>query len=129
MSNGVIWLVALVALPVVVIALSFRRRDVERLRWLSVAAAATMVAVAFAMSSRLRGLSIRTAMLSAIPGGEAILRIDTLSAALLPFAAGGMGAMLAARGIAARVAGPSLQKAFASLIVLVGIAMLADSFV
>jgi uncharacterized membrane protein YfcA len=51
------------------------------------------------------------------------------SSVLLPFAAGGMGAMLAARGIASRVAGPSLQKAFASLIVLVGIAMLADSFV
>jgi len=88
MSNALVWLAALVALPIVVIALSFLRRDVERLRWLSVASAAIMVAVAFAMASRLRGLSIRTAALSGIPGGEAIVRIDTLSAALLPFAAG-----------------------------------------
>jgi NADH-quinone oxidoreductase subunit M len=88
MSNALVWLAALVALPIVVIVLSFFRRDVERLRWLSVASAATMVAVAFAMASQLRGLSIRTAALSRIPGGEAILRIDTLSAALLPFAAG-----------------------------------------
>jgi NADH-quinone oxidoreductase subunit M len=88
MSNALVWLAALVALPIVAIVLSFFRRDVERLRWLSVASAATMVAVAFAMASQLRGLSIRTAALSRIPGGEAILRIDTLSAALLPFAAG-----------------------------------------
>ena len=88
MSNALVWLAALVALPTVVIALSFLRRDVERLRWLSVASAATMVAVALAMSSQLRGLSIRTEALSRIPGGEAIVRIDTLSAALLPFAAG-----------------------------------------
>lgn len=88
MTNAVFWLAALVALPVVVIALSVLRRDVERLRWLSVASAATMVAVALAMSSQLRGLSIRTEALSRIPGGEAIVRIDTLSAALLPLAAG-----------------------------------------
>ncbi|MGE5833785.1 MAG: proton-conducting transporter membrane subunit [Acidobacteriota bacterium] len=88
MSNSLLWLGALVALPTVVIGLSFLRRDVERLRWLSVASAATMVVVALAMSAQLRGLSIRTEALSRIPGGEAIVRIDTLSAALLPFAAG-----------------------------------------
>jgi NADH-quinone oxidoreductase subunit M len=88
MSSAVFWVAALAALPVVVIALSFLRRDVERLRWLSVASAATMVVVALAMSSQLRGLSIRTDALSRIPGGEAIVRIDTLSAALLPLAAG-----------------------------------------
>ena len=88
MSSAVFWLAALVALPVVVIALSFLRRDVERLRWLSVASGASMVTVALAMSSQLRGLSIRTEALSRIPGGEAIIRVDTLSAALLPLAAG-----------------------------------------
>ena len=88
MNSAVFWVAALAALPVAVIALSFLRRDVERLRWLSVASAATMVAVALAMSSQLRGLSIRTEALSRIPGGEAIVRIDTLSAALLPLAAG-----------------------------------------
>ena len=88
MTSAVFWVAALAALPVFVIALSFLRRDVERLRWLSVASAATMVVVALAMSSQLRGLSIRTEALSRIPGGEAIVRIDTLSAALLPLAAG-----------------------------------------
>lgn len=88
MNSAVFWVAALAALPVAVIALSFLRRDVERLRWLSVASAATMVAVALAMSSQLRGLSIRTEALSRIPGGEAIVRVDTLSAALLPLAAG-----------------------------------------
>ena len=37
---------------------------------------------------RLRDFSIRTSALSWVPGGEAIIRIDTLSAVLLPFAAG-----------------------------------------
>jgi NADH-quinone oxidoreductase subunit M len=41
-----------------------------------------------AVSPDLRTLSIRTSALSWVPGGEAILRIDTLSSVLLPFAAG-----------------------------------------
>src|SRR5439155_8639728 len=36
----------------------------------------------------LRVLSIRTSALSWIPGGEAVVRINTLSSVLLPFAAG-----------------------------------------
>jgi uncharacterized protein len=43
---------------------------------------------------------------------------------LVPFAAGGVAAMLAARSFAAQVAGPPLQKIFATCIVLVGVAML-----
>jgi len=52
-------------------------------------------------------------------------RIDW--AILLPFAAGGVAAMLAARQLAGRIAGPVLQQGFSILIILVGIVMLIDS--
>ncbi len=47
-----------------------------------------LVALGIAVSPSLHDFSIRTSALSWVPGGEAIIRIDTLSAALLPFAAG-----------------------------------------
>ena len=76
--------------PALVIGASFLRLDVERLRRLAVASAVAMLlaALVIAVSPRLRALSIRTSALSWVPGGEAIIRIDTLSAVLLPFAAG-----------------------------------------
>ncbi len=46
---------------------------------------------------------------------------------LAPFAIGGAAAMLGARTIAERIAGPALQKTFALVVVLVGVAMLVDS--
>jgi uncharacterized membrane protein YfcA len=51
-------------------------------------------------------------------------RIDWL--VLAPFAVGGAAAMWVGRSLAQRLAGPTLQKIFATLIVLVGAAMLAD---
>jgi len=48
-------------------------------------------------------------------------------AVLVPFAAGGAVAMLAARRLAARIAGPVLQQVFSVFIILVGIAMVIDS--
>ena len=47
-----------------------------------------LAALVIAVSPPLRDFSIRTSALSWVPGGEAIIRIDTLSAVLLPFAAG-----------------------------------------
>jgi len=90
MSDARLWLVALAALPALVIGASFLRVDVERLRRLAVVSAVAMLlaALVIAVSPPLRALSIRTAALSWVPGGEAILRIDTLSAVLLPFASG-----------------------------------------
>jgi NADH-quinone oxidoreductase subunit M len=90
MSDAWLWLAGLVALPALVIGASFLHLDVERLRRLAVASAVSMLvaALVIAVSPRLRALSIRTSALSWVPGGEAIVRIDTLSAALLPFAAG-----------------------------------------
>ena len=90
MSDAWLWLAGLVTLPGLVIGASFLRVDVERLRRLAVASAVAMLlaALVITVSPRLRALSIRTSALSWVPGGEAIIRIDTLSAVLLPFAAG-----------------------------------------
>src|SRR5207247_2996339 len=84
-----LWIAALVALPVVLVFVSYLRVDVERLRTLSVAAAVAMLLVAFAAAASpgLRDLSIRTYALSWAPGGDAVVRLNTLSAILLPFAA------------------------------------------
>jgi NADH-quinone oxidoreductase subunit M len=89
MSDARLWLACLVALPAVVIGASFLRLDVERLRRLAVVSSAAMVlgALVIAVSPTLRLISIRTSALSWAPGGEAVIRIDTLSAVLLPFAA------------------------------------------
>ena len=90
MSDVRLWLGVLGALPALVIGASFLRLDVERLRRLAVASALAMLLVALVIpaSPVLHEFSIRSAALSWAPGGEAIIRIDTLSAALLPFAAG-----------------------------------------
>jgi NADH-quinone oxidoreductase subunit M len=90
MSDPRLWLAALVSLPALVIAASFLRSDVERLRRLSVAAAVIMVIAAVVIPSlpELQGLSIRSSALSLIPGGEAVVRINALSRTLLPLAAG-----------------------------------------
>jgi NADH-quinone oxidoreductase subunit M len=47
-----------------------------------------LVAIVVALVPGIRDVSIRTAALTGIPGGEELVRIDTLSSALLPFAAG-----------------------------------------
>jgi len=90
MNDAWLWLAAVAALPVLIVGLSFLQFDVERLRQLAVGAATIMLlaALAVAASPRFRALSIRTAAVSLIPGGEAVVRVDALSAVLLPFAAG-----------------------------------------
>jgi NADH-quinone oxidoreductase subunit M len=90
MTDAWLSLASLVALPSFVIGASFLRVDVERLRRLAVASAVAMLlgALVIAVSPRLRTLSIHTSALSWVPGGEAVIRLDTLSTVLLPFAAG-----------------------------------------
>jgi len=90
MSDARLWLLVLVALPTVVIGASFLRLDVERLRHLAVSSALVMLLAALVIpaSPLLQDVSIRSTALSWAPGGEIIIRIDTLSAALLPFTAG-----------------------------------------
>jgi len=89
MSDARLWLAGLVALPALVIGASCFRVDVERLRRLAVASGVAMVlaALVVALSPPLRDFSIRTSALTWIPGGEDLIRIDTLSSVLLPFAA------------------------------------------
>jgi NADH-quinone oxidoreductase subunit M len=83
-------LAGLVALPALVIGVSFFRVDVERLRRLAVASAIAMVlaALAIPLSPALRNFSLRSSALTGIPGGEDLIRVDTLSSVLLPFSAG-----------------------------------------
>ena len=90
MSDPRLWLVVLVALPALVIGASVLRIDIERLRRLAVMSAIAMVlaALVIAVSAPLRNFSIRTSALTSVPGGEDLVRIDTLSSVLLPFAAG-----------------------------------------
>jgi NADH-quinone oxidoreductase subunit M len=90
MSEAALWLVVIAALPTLVIGLSYLHLDVERLRRLAVALAVAMLmaSLVVAVTPRLRALSITASALGWVTGGEALVRIDTLSAALLPFAAG-----------------------------------------
>jgi NADH-quinone oxidoreductase subunit M len=90
MSDAWVWLAGLVALPALVIAVSCLPVDVERLRRQAVASAIAMVLVALVLplSPSLRNVSFRTSALTWMPGGEDVIRIDTLSSVLLPFAAG-----------------------------------------
>jgi NADH-quinone oxidoreductase subunit M len=90
MSDARLWVVGLVALPVLVIGASFLPLEVERLRRLAVMVAVVLLlaALGVAGSKDLRVFSIRNAVFSWAPNGEAIVRLDALSAVLLPFAAG-----------------------------------------
>jgi NADH-quinone oxidoreductase subunit M len=90
MNNAPALLAVIAAMPALVIAATWLSRDVERLRRLAVASAIAMLiaALAIPISPDLRTFSIRTSALSWAPGGEALIRLDTLSATLIPFAAG-----------------------------------------
>ena len=90
MNSAWLGLAALVAMPLAVIFVTPARLEVERLRSLTVLAATTMLAVAIgvAVSPGLHRVFLQTSALTWRAGGEALLRIDALSAALLPLAAG-----------------------------------------
>src|SRR5215471_13280333 len=90
MGDPRLWVAVLIALPALVVALSFLELDVERLRQTSVVFAGVMALVALAVAAfpPLRALSIRTSALSGLQGGEAVIRVNALSSVLLPFAAG-----------------------------------------
>ena len=89
MSDPRFWVAGLVALPALVIGASFLPIAVERLRRLAVASAIVMVlaALAIALFPPLRDFAIRSSALTWSGEGEDLIRIDTLSRALLPFAA------------------------------------------
>ena len=89
MSDPRVWLAGLVALPALVIGASWLPLDVDRLRRLAVASAVAMLFATLAIPlSPLIDFSIRTAAFTGAAGGERLVRVDTLSTVLLPFAAG-----------------------------------------
>ena len=89
MSDAGLWLAGLAALPGLVVGASFLRFDADQLRRAATSSAVVMLmaALAIAGSTDLRSFSITSSALTWVPGGEAIVRINTLSADLLPFAA------------------------------------------
>src|SRR6185436_18779368 len=90
MIDSRVGIVALVALPALVVAVSYIRLDVERLRQYAVSSAIVMLltALALAITSNARAVLVSGVVRDGAPQGEALLRIDTLSSVLLPFAAG-----------------------------------------
>src|SRR5262245_14284312 len=90
MSNSWFWLIVIAALPTVVVCASWFPLDVERLRRLAVTAATLMLLATWAVLALpgTRNFSIRTSALTWAPGGEAVVRLNSLSTLLLPFAAG-----------------------------------------
>lgn len=90
MNDARLWLTAVVGLPALVIGASLLRVDVERLRRLAVACAIATVLAALVvpLSPSLRVFAIRSSALTWAPDGEQVIRVDTLSRVLLPFAAG-----------------------------------------
>ena len=89
MSEARLWLAGLAALPSFVVAASFFPIEVERLRRVAGLSALAMVAAALvvAIAPTLQNVAIRSDALTWLPGGEVIVRVDSLSAALLPLAA------------------------------------------
>ena len=81
MSDPRVWVAALAAAPAAVIAASFVRVDVERLRRLAVTLAVAMLAgsMAAAVSVHLRTAAVRMPL--------PIVRVNALASVLLPFAA------------------------------------------
>lgn len=120
MNDALLWLTALFALPLIVVGASYAPVDGDRLRRLAVGSALTMLLVALAGAAwpSLRAFSIRSSALTWVPGGEAILRIDTLSVVLLPFAAGLWLLTVAVTPRAALDRGGLRRTAFATLVTL-----------
>ena len=78
MSSAWLWLAGLVAAPAAVVAASWMRLDVERLRRLAVVAAGAMLvwSLGVTISPALRQLSVRSSTLTGAAGGEEILRVE-----------------------------------------------------
>jgi NADH-quinone oxidoreductase subunit M len=90
MPDAAWWLAGILALPAMVIGVSRLPGDVERVRRLSVALASVMVmaTLAIPLFPTLREFSVQTSVLAWRVEAEELIRVDALSAALLPFAAG-----------------------------------------
>ena len=83
------WLASVAAIPALITGVSYLRVDVERLRRVAVGSAVLMLLTSLATTVRpeLREVSFGTSLLTAVSGPGALIRIDALSSALLPFVA------------------------------------------
>lgn len=90
MSDPRLWIAAALAPPAVIVAVSYIRLDLERLRALTVAAAGTSLFASLVVILRepFQAVAVRTTVLTWQRGGEAVIRLDRLSGVLLPLAAG-----------------------------------------
>ena len=88
MIDFALWVASMFALPAVVVIASWSALDRLRLRWLAVACAVGVVVVSAVplVVPTLRDVSLGLALASAVGTAE-VLRIDSLSGALLPFGA------------------------------------------
>jgi len=121
MTDPRLWLAGLMLLPALVLGASYLPIDIEQLRRLAVASAIAMVlaALTIALSPPLRNFSIRASVLTWISGGEALIRIDTISSALLPFAAG-LWLLTVAVTPRAALDGPGLRRTALATLLTVG---------
>jgi NADH-quinone oxidoreductase subunit M len=120
MSEAAALLALIAALPALVAAASYLSVDLERLRRLAVASSIAMLLATLvaAMSPSLRTFAIHSTALTWAAGGEAIVRVDALSAVLLPFVAGLWLLTVAVTPRAALDAGGLRRTALATLITL-----------
>jgi NADH-quinone oxidoreductase subunit M len=90
MIDASLWIAGVVALPGLVVAASYVRVGVEQLRRFAVTSAIAMLLASAAMATAgdVRTVWLRGPVVAGAPEGEAVLRLDALSSALLPFAAG-----------------------------------------
>ena len=119
MSDAWLWLAAAATLPAAVIGASLFPVDVERLRRFAVMSAAAMLLATLVIAGTpdLHRISWTTSALS-WAGSEAIIRVDTLSAVFLPFAAGLWLLTVAVTPRASLDRGGVLRTALATLITL-----------
>ena len=87
MNDPRMWLATAIAMPLFIVAMALTQLDVERLRRIAVGAAVAMLSASWVTATLPHAVLLRTTALTWAPA-EAILRVDALSAVLLPLASG-----------------------------------------
>jgi len=111
-----LWLGVAAAMPPAVIALTLTHVDLEHVRRITVGAAVAMLAATLTVAALPHTIHVQTSMLTWASGTESIVRIDGLSSALLPLAAGLWLLTVAVTPRAALDRGGFRRTAFATLI-------------
>lgn len=88
MNDPRVWLAVAFAMPAAIVLTTLGHMEVERLRKIAIGAAIAMLCASLNVGVLPHTVLVRSAALTWAPGGEALLRVDGLSSALLPLAAG-----------------------------------------